>query len=57
MVVNVIINNTKAVILLSINDCITIHFGRNPSIGGSPPRDKSDVIIMNLISVLKYLAE
>lgn len=30
---------------------IIIHFGRNPRNGGSPPRDNSDVNIMNFISV------
>lgn len=29
-----------------------IHFGRNPRNGGSPPRDSSDVNIMNFISVV-----
>lgn len=28
-----------------------IHFGRNPRNGGNPPRDSSDVNIMNFISV------
>jgi len=31
---------------------ITIHFGRNPRNGGSPPKDNSDVNIMNFISVV-----
>jgi hypothetical protein len=31
---------------------ITIHFGRNPRNGGSPPKDSSDVNIMNFISVI-----
>ena len=28
-----------------------IHFGRNPRNGGSPPKDSSDVNIMNFIRV------
>ena len=31
---------------------ITIHFGRKPRNGGSPPRDSSDMSIMNFISVV-----
>jgi hypothetical protein len=31
---------------------MTIHFGRNPRNGGSPPKDSSDVNIMNFISVV-----
>jgi hypothetical protein len=31
---------------------ITIHFGRNPRNGGSPPKDRSDVNCMNFISVI-----
>jgi hypothetical protein len=31
---------------------ITIHFGRNPRNGGSPPKDRSDVNSMNFISVI-----
>jgi hypothetical protein len=34
---------------------ITIHFGRKPRNGGSPPRDRSDVNIMNFISVASLL--
>jgi len=34
---------------------ITIHFGRKPRNGGSPPRDRSDVNIMNCISVASLL--
>ena len=30
---------------------ITIHFARNPRNGGSPPKDNSDVNIMNFINV------
>jgi len=30
---------------------ITIHFGKNPRNGGSPPKDNNDVNIMNFISV------
>jgi hypothetical protein len=30
---------------------ITIHFGRNPRNGGSPPKDNNDENIMNLINV------
>jgi len=31
---------------------ITIHFGRNPRNGGSPPKDRSDVNSINFISVI-----
>jgi hypothetical protein len=31
---------------------MTIHFGRNPRNGGSPPKDRSDVNSMNFISVI-----
>jgi len=31
---------------------ITIHFGRNPRKGGSPPKDNNDVYIFNLIVVI-----
>jgi len=31
---------------------ITIHFGRNPRKGGSPPKDSNVVYIMNLIVVM-----
>jgi hypothetical protein len=31
---------------------ITIHFGRNPRKGGSPPKDRSDVNSMNFVSVI-----
>jgi hypothetical protein len=31
---------------------MTIHFGRNPRNGGSPPRDSSEVNIINFISVV-----
>lgn len=31
---------------------ITIHFGRNPRKGGSPPRDSSDVNIINFTRVV-----
>ena len=31
---------------------ITIHFGRNPRKGGRPPKDSSDVYIMNLTVVV-----
>jgi hypothetical protein len=31
---------------------ITIHFGKNPRNGGSPPRDRSDVNSMNFINVI-----
>jgi len=34
---------------------ITIHFGRKPRNGGSPPKDRSDVNIMNFISVASLL--
>ncbi len=38
------------VILFTIISWITIHLGRNPRNGGSPPRDSSDVNIMNFVS-------
>ena len=38
-------------ILFIIMAWIIIHFGRKPRNGGSPPRDRSDVNIMNFISV------
>jgi hypothetical protein len=38
--------------LFAIMVWMTIHFGRNPRNGGSPPRDNSDVNIMNLIIVI-----
>jgi len=41
----------SGVILYVIMAWITIHFGRKPRNGGSPPRDSSDVNIMNFISV------
>jgi hypothetical protein len=31
---------------------ITIHFGKNPRNGGSPPKDRSDVNSMNFINVI-----
>jgi len=34
---------------------ITIHFGRKPRNGGRPPKDKSDVNIINFISVASLL--
>jgi len=34
---------------------ITIHFSRKPRNGGSPPRDSSDVNVMNFISVASLL--
>jgi len=42
----------SGVILFVIMAWITIHFGRNPRNGGSPPKDNSDVKIMNFISVV-----
>ena len=41
--------------LFVITAWITIHFGRKPRNGGSPPRDRSDVNIMNFISVASLL--
>jgi hypothetical protein len=38
--------------LFVIMPWITIHFGRNPRNGGSPPKDISDVSIMNFITVI-----
>jgi hypothetical protein len=35
-------------ISISLNEII-VHFGRNPRNGSSPPKDNSDVNIMNLI--------
>jgi len=40
----------RGAILFMIIAWIIIHFGRNPRNGGSPPRDRSDVNIMNFIS-------
>jgi hypothetical protein len=42
-------------------DCLlapapTIHFGRNPRNGGSPPKDNNDVNILNFISVVSLFA-
>jgi len=37
--------------LFAIIAWMMIHFGRNPRNGGSPPRDSSDVNIMNFIKV------
>jgi hypothetical protein len=34
---------------------ITIHFGRNPRNGGSPPKDNSDVSIINFTSVVSLV--
>ena len=34
---------------------ITIHFGRKPRNGGRPSKDRSDVNIMNFISVASLL--
>jgi len=42
----------SGVILFVIMAWITIHFGRKPRNGVSPPRDSSDVNIMNFISVV-----
>jgi len=39
---------TTAVVIMA---WITIHFGRKPWNGRSPPRDRSDVNIMNFTSV------
>jgi hypothetical protein len=38
------------VILFIIISWITIHLGRIPRNGGSPPNDSSDVNIMNFVS-------
>jgi len=45
----------SGVILFAIMAWITIHFGKKPRNGGSPPRDSSDVNIMNFISVASLL--
>ena len=37
----------SGVILFVIMAWITIHFGRNPRNEGSPPKDNSDINIMN----------
>ena len=42
----------SGVMLFVVIAWITIHFGRNPRNGGSPPRDNSDVNFMNFISVV-----
>ena len=39
-------------ILFIIMAWIIIHFGRNPRNGGRPPKDSSDVNIINLIIVM-----
>ena len=41
----------RGAMLFIIMAWIIIHFGRKPRNGGSPPRDRSDVNIMNFISV------
>ena len=41
----------SGVMLFVIIAWITIHFGKNPRNGGSPPKDNNDVNIMNFISV------
>jgi hypothetical protein len=41
--------------LFVITAWITIHFGRKPRKGGNPPRDSSDVNIMNFISAASLL--
>lgn len=50
----VTMRNISTVMLLSIIDWIIIHFGKNPSIGGSPPNDINDNIIMNFTSVFRF---
>lgn len=42
----------SGVMLFAIMAWITIHFGKKPRNGGSPPRDNSDVNIMNFISLV-----
>jgi hypothetical protein len=43
---------TTGAMLFVIIAWITIHFVRNPSNGGSPPRDSSDVNFINFISMV-----
>jgi len=45
----------SGVMLFVIMAWIIIHFGRKPRNWGSPPRDSSDVNIMNFISVASLL--
>jgi len=45
-----------AVMLFVIMAWIIIHFGRKPRNGASPPRDISDVNIINFISVVSLFA-
>ena len=42
----------SAVMLFVIMPWITIHIGKNPRNGGSPPKDDSDMNIMNIVSVV-----
>jgi len=49
-VTNTIVAN--AAMLFVIMASITVHFGRNPTNGRSPPKDHSDVIIMNFMDVV-----
>jgi hypothetical protein len=42
----------SGIMLFIIIDWITIHFGRNPRNGGSPPRDSNEVNIINFINVV-----
>jgi hypothetical protein len=45
-------NVAKVAMLFVIMAWMTIHFDRNPRNGGSPPRDNSDINVMNFISVV-----
>jgi len=58
-VINDVITTTVAggTMLFVIMAWITIHFGRNPKNGGSPPKDNSYVNIMNFffdVSLYKF---
>jgi uncharacterized membrane protein YphA (DoxX/SURF4 family) len=43
---------SSGALLFLIMAWITIHFGRNPKNGGSPPKDNTDVNIMNFITMV-----
>jgi len=47
----------SVVVLFVIMAWITIHFGRNPRNGGSPPKDNSDVNIMYNFKVVTPISK
>jgi hypothetical protein len=49
MITIIVIMNSMLFIIIN---WITIHFGRNPKNGGSPPSDNNDMNIMNFISFI-----